>query len=220
MEICHWCSDTLIEKPQTELLAAATQAMVHTFGWPIGGVWDTEDHRPRPTADGILASRLTDHPIEPGLLYDYWFLSTFGDFYTLMGLVEDCLEPSDRVGTSIFPETRIARATEALLHCANLYRVLGVDPNAHVKLWVDYHGLRGRTLKPAGNSQRAFRGHNLLENEVMIAPVTFRVGSVEDQLVELVKKICAPLFVVFDFARVNDQVYEQLVGEFAKGKVT
>jgi len=38
--------------------------------------------------------------------------------------------------------------------------------------------------------------------------------------VELVKKLCAPLFVIFDYQHFDDDIYQQLVTDFIKGKVT
>jgi hypothetical protein len=50
--------------------------------------------------------------------------------------------------------------------------------------------------------------------------VTFRLGALEAELVELVKKHCEPLFIVFDFASFPDDVYHQIVTDFVNGKVT
>jgi MinD-like ATPase involved in chromosome partitioning or flagellar assembly len=67
MEICHICLDSFIEKSHQELLSAATQAVIHTSGWPIGIVLDNRDeYRPRPTNEGILASISSKIPFEDG----------------------------------------------------------------------------------------------------------------------------------------------------------
>jgi len=182
MEVCHFCSDTLIERPQQELLSAARQAQVPLSGWPIGIVLEDEDVRPRPTNEGILA--VVSIPVSFGRRFDYWTLSRGGDFYTLRSLSEDDLH-EDRAGKGIYFDVRIARATEVLLHCANLYKALGVDPNAQIELQTRYGGLKGRTL--GASPRRDIRPRtNVHENEVSVDPVRFRLGTVEDQIVELV----------------------------------
>src|SRR5437762_11753449 len=101
--------------------------MVHTFGWPIGIVLQDLEDRPKPTNEGILAKVLSS----PGLLgpsFDYWTLSRGGDFYTIMSLFEDERDP-EHPGKIIYFDTRISRTTEALLHSANLYKLLGLDPD-------------------------------------------------------------------------------------------
>jgi len=210
MEICHFSPDSVISKSQRELWSAARRAQVHTLGWPIGVVMENrEESRPKPINDGIVAS-------VSGATFDYWTLSKGGDFYTLMSLLEDARE-QDRSGT-IFLNTRVVRAAEALLHCANLYKVLGVEPNAHIEMTVRYGGLRGRLLT---GSPRLFLepAKNVHEDEVAIPPLTFRLGVVESEIVELVKKLCEPLFIIFDYAEFPDEIYRQIVTDFVTGKV-
>jgi hypothetical protein len=219
MEVCHEVSDSAILKTQAELLPAARQAQVHIFGWPIGVVFDNrEEFRPRPTNEGILASISTavQHPLASDGMFDYWALTKGGDFYTLTSLPED----DRRAETPILAmDTRIRRATEAVLHCQNLYKVLGIAPNARVTLTVRYGGLRGRTLTAASN-RHVFPRKNIHEDAVSVPPITFRLGAIETDIVELVKKLCEPLFVIFDFASFDDDVYRESVTDFVRGKVS
>ena len=46
--------------------------------------------------------------------------------------------------------------------------------------------------------------------------ITFRLGDIETGIVELVKKLCEPLFAVFDFATFRDEVYSQIVTDFVR----
>jgi cellulose biosynthesis protein BcsQ len=213
VEICHFSPDSSISKPHRELLSAASRAQVHTFGWPIGLVLERrEEFRPRPTKEGILAIVSVQDPDRRS--FDYWALNKGGDFYTLTSLFED-----ERSTLDVYFDTRIVRATEAVLHCASLYRALGVEPNAHVEMTVRYGGLRGRTLRSTSRRSVVPR-ENLHEDEVNIPPITFRLGAVETEIVDIVKKLCEPLFVIFDFATFSDEVYEQRVTDFVNGKVT
>jgi hypothetical protein len=114
----------------------------------------------------------------------------------------------------------IARAAEALLHCANLYKALGVEPNAHIEMTVRYGGLRGRILTSAVFRRELDEHKNFHEDEVSVSPVTFRLGAIDAEIVELVKKLCEPLFVVFDYASFDDNIYREIVTDFLRGKVT
>jgi hypothetical protein len=42
---------------------------------------------------------------------------------------------------------------------------------------------------------------------------------VETDIVDLSRKLCEPLFVIFDYSSVPDDTYRQIVTEFMKGKV-
>lgn len=143
-----------------------------------------------------------------------------GDFYTLMSLAEDHRD-EDRSRSAVYYDIRIVRACEALLHCANLYKMLGVEPNAHIQMTVGYGGLRGRTLRAAspnrGKPLTFPKNHH--EDEVNIPAITFRLGAVQAEMVELVKKLCEPLFVIFDYAEFSDEIYREIVTEFISGKI-
>jgi MinD-like ATPase involved in chromosome partitioning or flagellar assembly len=221
-EIIHYSPDSAISKSQPELLSAARQAQVPTSGWPIGVVLDNrEEARPRPTADGILANIYLEHPLtRPSPIYDYWTLTNRGDFYTLMSLPEDDRKEAGQRSAVHF-DTRILRATEALLHCANLYKVMGFEPNAHVELGIRYGGLRGRVLAAASRRRRLFgERRNVYEDEISIPTMTFTLAAIEAEIVPLVKKVCEPLFVIFDFEKFEDAVYEQIVTDFVQGRIT
>jgi MinD-like ATPase involved in chromosome partitioning or flagellar assembly len=216
MEVCAFCLDASILKTQQELLAAARQAQALTSGRPIGLVLDNPEERPRPTNDGILAIiAASDHFHHP---FDYWTLNRRGDFYTLKSLYEDNSNEDSRLNDIKF-DVRIQDAAEALSYCASLYKLLGVEPNAHIELRVRYGGLRGRNLAGYLRDFVPPSRKNLYEDEVNIAPIVFRLGSVEAELQELVKALCAPLFVVFDFAEFPDDYYRQIVAYFLKGRV-
>jgi len=222
MEVYHFSPDASISKLQPELLKAATLAQLRGQVRPLGIVLDKPESRPRPTDEGIVAdvSLAGYHfPGGPGHFFDYWILTKTGDFYTLRSLSEDEREV-DRSTSIIWFNIRIVRATEALLHCASLYKVLGVDPGAHVEMTVRYGGLRGRTLRTSSmNWYGRVGGENIHEDIVRISPITFRLGDVETDIVDLVRKLCEPLFVIFDYFSVPDVIYHQIVTDFMKGKV-
>jgi cellulose biosynthesis protein BcsQ len=209
VELYHLCVDSVVTKQQRELLAIAEQASIHTFGWPIGVVLRSrEEFRPRPTNDGIVAQIHTDHD------YDYWTLTKNGDFYTLMSLFED-----DRAERVLFLDTRIVRTTEAVLHCINLYKAFGVEASATVSFTIRHGGLRGRKLAVASSNRAPLDlRQSSLEDEVT-GTATFRIGINQSEIIKIVKTICEPLFVIFDFATFPDSIYEEIVSFFIQGRV-
>lgn len=213
MEITHFLLDSTIEKSQPELLSAARHA--HARWRPVGQVLGNGDEaRPRPTNDGIVAVS-PPTPSAPGRVFDYWALNRNGDFFTLTSLLEDHGE-IDAPGPVLYFDTRIWRATEALQHCANLYKALGADPNAHVQIMLRYVGLRGRRLESLSPLRSLFESKgNDLEDEVLSTCV-IGLGSLKSHMVETVKRLCEPLFVVFDFASFSDDVYQGIVSEFLR----
>ena len=218
MEVYHFLADSVIERSQSELLKASTQSQIHTFGWPIGIVLEADEFRPRPTNDGILVSFSAPlRSARGGSIFEYWALRRDGDFYALMSLFEDDLERTAE-GTVLYFDTRIVRATELLLHCANLYKLLGAAPGALVELSVHYRGLKGRNLAAASN-RHVGPHRNVVEGAISIPPINFRLGSLDTQLVDLAKKLCEPLFMLFDYATFDDTIYREIVGDFLNGKV-
>ena len=212
MELCFTLSNSKPSKTQRELLAAAKGAQIETFGWPIGVFLDGRDEdRPRPKVDGIVAEIAANE--RPS--YDYWTIRRDGDFYLLQSLFED-----QRESGNIFFNTRIVRVTEALLYCARLYARLGVPSTATVNVAVRHGRLRGRHIKAVGGDWLALhleQKQPTTEDEVY-GEIAVPLAKIESDLTELVKELTSPLFMVFDFFEVPDQVYACLVNNFVEGR--
>jgi hypothetical protein len=195
-------------KTQGQLDEAAKQAPIDTFGWPIGVyLWNREEFRPRPRADGIVAEVRID------TRFDYWAIRRNGDFYALGSLFEDARDP-----TKIFFNTRIVRATEALLYCARLYARLGVDPTTNVNIAVRHGGFRGRIIGSSNPGRIIRERAPAVEDEVDSGTKT-SLQEIESRLVALVKELVAPLLVLFDFFEIGDAIYEEIVNGFVQGRV-
>lgn len=211
VEVRFFSPNFVGSRKQSELLNAARVSNIHTFGWPIGVVLDNRnEYRPRPTSEGIRAEISTSHS------YDYWVLRRSLDFYTLMSLFED-----DRVKQAdvLFVDTQIIRTTEAILYSSQLYRSLGAESNTLVKLGLRHTGMKGRSLRMISPQRMWFGSQESTEEDVVDTEIEFVLGTVDDRLVELVKELCEPLFIVFDFARVDQSVYQQIVTDYAQGRV-
>ncbi len=201
--------------PQPVLLDAVRAAEVHTFGWPIGVTLDSRDeYRPRPTADGIVAEVAITNGAMTRTSYDLWKLFHDGRFYTILSLFED-----ERSPDTIFFDTRTIRVTEALMFLVRLYRRLEASDTDEITVHIRHGGLANRTLAAADQFRLMSRdGRTTSEDEVQ-AGFTATVSDLEANLVEYVKQIVQPLFVLFDFFEVNDGVLTDLVENFAAGRV-
>ena len=200
---------------QSDLLSAASDSMIRTFGWPIGVVLQNRDeHRPRPRSDGIVAEvHLTSEA--SGASYDYWALRRNGDFYLRKSLFENKRDPRE-----IFFNTRIVRNTELLLYALRLYDRLGVDPSSGFALELSYGGLKGRILR-ASTPNRVMSGTSYTCTEDQITTgVNSSLQEVEASLTEFVKQLTVPMFALFDFFELDDSIYQQIVEAYVDGRVT
>lgn len=200
-----------ISRTQAELNDAAREAPIRTFGWPIGVYLHGDEDRPRPRADGIVATIQSNFD---GPAFDYWAIRRNGDLYLAKSLFED-----KRRAGEIFFNTRIVRVTEAILYCLRLYGLLGVDRASRISLAVRHGGLKGRRLA-SSNPSRDLRVRASAEEDEVGTEIQGTLDEIEAALVSKVKEIVAPLFMLFDFFELTDPVYEEIVGRFLKGDVS
>lgn len=196
---------------QSELLRAAEQAQVRTFGWPIGLVLHRDDERPKPRVDGIVARV---HETTMGDSYDYWALRRNGDFYSKKSLFEDKRDPE-----AIFFNTRIIRTTEAVLYALRLYEKLEIDPSSEFMIRIGYEGLKGRTLRSA-SANRSLSLAPVVEEDSITTEYQGSLQKAESELTTVVKELVAPVFALFDFQVFADSVYESIVTDFLNNKVS
>jgi len=209
MEIRATLTDLRLNVSQAELLRAADQAQIHTFGWPIGVVLNSGEKRPKPVTDGIFAeikSTLSDS-------YDYWAIRSDGTFYLCKSLFED-----QKSSGLIFFNTRIVRITETLLYLDRLYSSLKVLSNTHILIAIEHGGLKDRVLAATPNRLMLERRQSK-EGEVC-TEVETTIDEIRSNLTNIVEKFTQPLFVVFDFFELDKKVLEQIVNDFVAGRVT
>jgi hypothetical protein len=197
-------------KTQQELDEAARTSTISTFGWPIGVyLGNQNEYRPRPKADGIVAEIEEDGRHT----YDYWAIRRNGDYFLFKTIFED-----DRDSKKIFFDTRIIRVTEVLLYCARLYNRLNIDSTTVVNIIIRHGGLNGRVLG-AANSNRAMNQYvSCAENEIE-SEVSTQLSGIEGELVRLVRELVTPLFTLFDFFELPDQILEEIVNAYVEGRV-
>jgi TIR domain len=212
-----------LNKSQIELLSAVRASQILTFGWPIAVLLENRpEYRPRPFGDGIRAELAFPGArtlAELGLAgvrtsYDYWAVRKNGDFYLLQSFFEDSRERN-----ALFFNTRIVRVTEALMFAGKLYTALGAAPDAKISARFTHSGLAGRTLKSASTNRWLSddrKSHDQLsETETVIV-----LGDIKSALVDEVRRVCAPMFMLFDIQEFAPEVYEDIVRRFEKGEAT
>ncbi len=210
MEIRFALVSPKIDANQKKLDEAASKSTIHTFGWPIAVyLRNRAEYCPKPRTDGIFA----EIKGETKRSYDYWAIRRNGDFFTTISYFEDERKPGH-----IFFNTQIVRITEALLYCARLYSNLDVDPSADVRLAIRHFGLKERTLSSSSPERRLYEKRVSGENEIE-TELNFKLHDIESKLVDEVKRVCCPLFMLFDYFELEDTVYEDLVQGFVEGRV-
>lgn len=109
--------------------------------------------------------------------------------------------------------------TEAFLFAANLYESLAVPAETRVSVRITHRGLTGRILSSSSPMRRVFE-RSAASVDVSQSQVIEEVGYLREHLVDNVRRITEPLFMVFDFARFDPKVYEDIVISFSKGHAT
>jgi len=198
-----------IDTSQDKLLEAARSSEIHTFGWPHGVVFNTEDWKPRAVPDGIVAEVPLSLDRGHGRdSYDYWALGTDGRFYLLQSLFED-----QHAKGQIRFEIRVKRVAEALMYCGDLYRNLRVSDEARILVRVTHLNLGGRTLLSTENRLIFPRQISAGVAEARSELVTSNSG-LRQNLTDRVEEILKRLFVLFDFMAFPPEIYEDVVGQF------
>lgn len=204
-----------LAKSQLDLLNAVRKSEIHTFGWPIGVTLENRDeYKPRPYGDGIRAEiSIAKESISGRQTYDYWAARRNGDFYLLQSLFEDM-----RGEKLVFFNTRIIRVAEALMFASNLYSNLGASPEASLSVRVSHRGLAGRTLTSAGGNRHVYptvSHESISESEIVVV-----LGKMRDTLVDDVRRIVEPMFMLFEFQEFGEEIYTNIVRRFEDGETS
>jgi hypothetical protein len=204
-----------ISKSQLDLLNGVRKSQIRYFGWPIGIVLDNnEEFKPKPWGDGIRAEVLINKDSLSGRqTYDYWATRMNGDFYLLQSLFEDTREQN-----RIFFNTRIIRVTEAIMFASSLFLNLGVPPEAGYSIRVSHRGLKGRVLTSAGGNRHVFP--STCHESISDSEIVVELGKSSNLLVDYVRRLVEPLFMLFDFQEFHEEIYTDIVRRYEKGQVS
>jgi len=104
------------------------------------------------------------------------------------------------------------------MFAGNLYSALGIAPEARISIRVTHSGLTGRVLTSAGGN-RFILPRTCHENDSS-TEIVIVLSETRAKLVEYVKELTEPLFMLFEFASFNDEVYTDIVRRFEKEQPT
>lgn len=195
---------------QGDLLTAANNAQIHTFGWPLGVISNDKEYHPKPTVDGIVAKiSLEDEGRDEGS-YDYWTIRKDGSFYLLKSLFED------RKPGYIFYDTRIIRITEALLYAVRLYSGLKVKPESLIRIGIRHGGLKDHILSSAVGREIFTRKS---DEDKVYTEIDTTLEKIESDLVDLVEEFTQPLFIIFNFFKIEKESLKKIVDDFVAGRI-
>lgn len=192
-----------------ELLRIARTSAIHTFGWPIGVVFDDDDGSPHPTKWGITAEIVS--AVTHRENYDFWALTRTGSFISVLNIFEEERDPD-----AIFFNTRISRVTEALQYARNVIDRLG-NSGTTVDFRIRHTGLQGRVLSSSNPNRRLGSRRRICHEDEAQAVVSYVHPLTDDQIISAVKDVLAPMFSLFDYFELSDSVYEDIVTKYLKG---
>ena len=113
---------------------------------------------------------------------------------------------------TLFFEVRITRITEALLLLARVYRRLEASDTDQITVWFRHQGLRDRKLR-AGDPLRDTTERKTRE-DVSETSFTTSLSDLEINLVEHVRQVVQPLFVIFEFFELSNSILADIVDKF------
>ena len=210
MEFAARLRDSVLDVSARDLLRAAEESQIHTFGWPIGVVITTEQHKPKPYQDGIRAVIHGDDR------YDYWTLKKNGEYYYLGTLFEDT-----RIENKLFVDTRVVRITEVFLRTAGLYQKLGSGIEEIVDLKIRHNGLSGRILAVASPNRILLDQYKCDEQEIA-SEFSEPLKNFQEpaKLKELVFKTVKDIVELFDYFPISKQeLVDPIVDSFLLGRI-
>jgi hypothetical protein len=198
--------DHVLSVKQSKLFEVAEKAQIRTHGWPIGVILHKTEHRPKPKANGILAKIVTESS------YDFWVIGKAGTFYLLKSLDEDS---DSRYESKLLFDLLIRRVTESLHYAFRLYTELGVPLNSQISFTLRVGGLKGRRIGSYDRGRIGFIRYASSEDHISV-PIKFSLGEIRENIVTLVQDLTEPIFEIFDFLSITEEVYEQIIKDFLK----
>jgi len=84
---------------------------------------------------------------------------------------------------------------------------------------IRHGGLKDRKLTAVGG-RTLFREAGPSGEDEVETQIRCTLGQLETELVDLVKQLLAPVFVLFDFFELSDDIYEEIVNGFVAGRVS
>lgn len=212
MEFASFIEGFSLNKNLKDLISAANDTQILTFGWAIAPVIVSGEYSPKTIEDGS-GVRVSINANESN---DYWTLKKNGQFYILKSLFED-----RRKTNMIFADTRTVRTAEVFLRTARLYRALNVPLDTRMVCRIEYGGLKGRVLG-AANSLRIFPVPRVCAVDIIHREFNQTIGYFLEptNLKEVVYETVLAITEMCDlFVPQKEEFIGQIIDDFLRGRI-
>ncbi len=92
-------------------------------------------------------------------------------------------------------------------------------PETRLSVRVTHSGLEGRELTSAGGNRFIWPSTPTPADE-STSEIVVPVGAILETIVDDVRRLTAPLFMLFDFKEFDEVIYRDIVERFVKGEST
>jgi hypothetical protein len=198
---------------QQDLIGVLEQAKGPETGWPMWLVLHGDrTGAPMPhqgTIEALLAGGTVFNDPSHS---DYWRADPSGRFFLLRGFEEDDEQEKRESGTVFDFLLPVWRCGEALLHASRVAEALGV-PDATITFRVSWTGLQGRALRSLWE-RRFMDGSRQAREDAVVSHVAVSADSISPNLAAILQQLLAPLYAVFDFFQMPQNVVEEELTKF------
>lgn len=212
MEITHYLPENTHKWDQVKLLSIARASEIKHTGWPIGIAIQGNSGSPHATEDGVEAEYVSTYMHKS---YDYWYLTTLGNYYFARSFDEDTSEQINP-GTLLWFDIRIRRIAEAIEHAILLYKNLEIQSEEPIRLKISLFGIGNRKLS-AWDPGRAVSLFSRVSasNIQQIGwgkEITYKI--LREKLDDFIYDAVRQMLIIFDFFETSKQVVDNIVKDY------
>lgn len=197
------------------LLTIAEKAECHNTGWPIGITMTRPEYKPRPVADGIAATIVSQY--RDG--FDYWTIKKNGNFYFIRDLQEDIDSRVPEDKKVVYFDIQVWRIAEGILYCSNLCRELQLN-RVKVNISICYDGFKGRTLTLSPGSNRVpFSYQRVCSEDHIEIAINEEAKRLTPYFKDIVYSVVKHVFIMFEFFEPRRDIVDAIVDKFLNSRV-
>jgi hypothetical protein len=206
-------------KSLTELSEIIGTVVRNHSGWPPFLTIRRTPHTPRPV-DGAVECWIGPEPdgsCDIPAHHDFWRISPEGFLFTRRGYQEDGLFQDMEPGKFFDITSPTLRLGEAVLEASYIANALSAT-EANLLCHFKWTGLSGRGLTSRGNPNRRLYSHYAAAQDTYQADGTIALSALPDALPELVFRILAPLYELFDFFKFPKRLVEEELATMSRNQ--
>jgi hypothetical protein len=173
------------------------QVQGHETGWPPWLVLHDEG-APVPLQGAVEAWLYERRIFADPAHSDFWRAAPSGLLYLLRGYDDDSVPDRFPPGTQFDVTLPLWELAPCLLHAERMAQALGV-PQANIRLRVVWEGLSGRHLSTWASPRRLSPFERIAVQDRVQAEVSVRADRIAETLPELLQRLTADLYTIFDF---------------------